>query len=132
LESDEFYGSKLGIHSNFKEVDFTIEDALCLGSDKLRLISGDNLTNNAEYRLDNDASTKIIQSNSDNNIFFTLYKGSGETLVFGVDDDTRDYDYHTGEIYNWRLAYKENNVSQRINYEYDLSNENEVYLDSQF
>ena len=102
----------------FKEITFTNADALCLGGEKLRLVSGSNLQSGAEYRLDKQPEVKVRQSGTGASSYFTLYRPSGEALTFGGGLQSRQIDNISGMPYSWLQSTQVNLFGQTIEYQY--------------
>lgn len=102
----------------FKEITFTNADALCLGGEKLRLVSGNNLQSGAEYRLDKQPEVKVLQSGTGASSYFTLYRPGGEALTFGGGLQSRQIDSISGMPYSWLQSTQVNLFGQTIEYQY--------------
>lgn len=102
----------------FQEVAFNNSDLLCLGSQKLRLVSGSNLTAGAEYRLDKSPEVKILQKNNNNSAYFEVRNGSGSISIFGSNSNSKLLDNRNNKVFSWLLTEKKNAFSQSINYKY--------------
>ena len=102
----------------YQEVSFTNTDALCLGGEKLRLVAGSNLQSGAEYRLDKQPDIKVVQSSSGAGSYFTLYRPSGETEIFGDSDNSVQIDSLSGLPFSWLQSARLNLFGQQIEYQY--------------
>lgn len=102
----------------FQEITFTNTDALCFGGEKLRLVAGSNLQSGAEYRLDSQPDTRVIQSGSGVSSYFTLYRPNGEQQTFGDSDNSVQIDVVSGAPYSWLQSAQRNLFEQAISYEY--------------
>ena len=102
----------------FKEITFTNADALCLGGEKLRLVSGSNLQSGVEYLLDKQPDVKVIQSGNGTSAFFTLYRPNGETVIFGDNTQSRQIDSISQQSYSWLQSAKANLFGQQVEYQY--------------
>ncbi len=116
--------------NSYQEILFDNRDALCFGGQKLRLISGSNLTDGAEYRLDKNSLSKVVQIGNGTNAYFEVYSTTGEKRVFGNTDNSTLYDVETSQPYNWKLSTKQNNFSQEITYTYSDLDEQEKLITS--
>jgi RHS repeat-associated protein len=102
----------------YQEIFFDNRDALCLGGQKLRLVSGTNLSSGSEYRLDGNSAVKIVQTNSEQSAYFTLYRPSGEQVIYGNSDNSLQIDVVTNARYAWLQASSSNIFGQQIEYVY--------------
>lgn len=114
----------------YQEILFNENDALCYGGQKLRLVVGSNLTNGAEYQLDKDPYTKVIQTNSGASTYFVMYKPSGERLTFGNTLSSVLTDSKTSQIYHWKISSQKSRFDQEITYHYNDIAEAEKLLES--
>ena len=115
-------------HGEYSEILFNQTDALCYGGEKLRLVEGNNLENGAEYRLDKDGTTKILQINSGADSYFVMYLPSGEQNTFGNTADSTLIDSVSSNPYTWKLSKKQNSFQQQINYTYNTLENQESLL----
>ncbi|MEO3678411.1 chitobiase/beta-hexosaminidase C-terminal domain-containing protein [Rheinheimera sp. FR7-31] len=102
----------------YQEITFTHSDALCLGGEKLRLVSGTNLAGGAEYRLDKQPDIKIVQTGSGVSSYFTVYRPNGDTLTYGDSDNSLQIDTVSGMPHAWLQSAHFNLFGQKIEYQY--------------
>jgi RHS repeat-associated protein len=102
--------------SEYRPVEFNNDDSLCLNGQRLKLVSGSNLINGAEYRLTMDATTKVKYSSNTTGGYFTVFNPNGEQKVFGNSQDSITSKGTT--VYSWRLAEKRDSFNNLINYFY--------------
>lgn len=102
----------------FQEITFTNTDALCLGGEKLRLVSGSNLQSGAEYRLDTQPDVKVVQSGSGAASYFILYRPNGDKVIYGDGDNSVQVDSISGMPFGWLQSGRVNLFGQKIEYQY--------------
>lgn len=100
----------------FRPVEFTDDDRLCLNGERLKLVSGENLKDGAEYRLSMDATVKVTYSKSMTDHYFTLYLPNGESKRFGNTVDS--VSAKDSVVYTWRLSERSDSFNNTINYKY--------------
>lgn len=112
----------------FQQIFFDDRDAICLNGTKLRLVSGVNLKDGAEYRLDDNPSVKANQIGSGNSGYFVVSYPNGEKEIYGNTYDSVLIHSENSSIYSWSLSKRSNSYGREINYEYQGRNNNSLIL----
>ncbi len=113
---------------NFQQIFFDDRDAICLNGTKLRLVSGLNLKDGAEYRLDDNPSVKALQIGSGSSGYFVVSYPNGEKEIYGNTYDSVLNHSVNSSIYLWKLSKRTNAYSRVINFEYQGKNNNSLIL----
>ncbi len=111
--------STLEVDGYFDGIDFDSLDSVCLNGKKLVLVNGEQLDDNAEYRLEGDPTIRVIQEGYGANAKFTLHDGSGDIVKYGESQESRSLSaQHSNLPYEWYVSYKTNRFNRTISYNY--------------
>ena len=104
-------------------------DQLCLGGQRLVLVSGSHGAVGAEYRTEIESFQKIVITNSNtypsgdpSPLSFTVFNKGGGSVNYGLTDNTRISDPDTDVVHSWQASQLQDVHGNSLTFEYaDLS-----------
>lgn len=98
-------------------VNFDAQDQLCLGGQRLMLVSGSHLADAAEYRFEVDDFTRVIARNGVAGLWFEVTNRQGVVSEYGRTSDAR-LTTAAGQAVSWGLSQVRDPRGNRIDWRY--------------